>query len=149
MQTTHLVMNLNVPRINTSFMNLEHSTDTGNWCSSCISFPCCLFSFNSRDGSAAVIMLKLCIVQMELVFHSIFQSLSEQLYNAIQKLSWFLLTGGCRQISGIGHERNCIEIEQEIKKKSQDQLEIPTTKSWDRGRIMLLILHLDLFHLLC
>lgn len=126
-------------------MNLEHSTGTGNWCISCISFPCCLLSFDSRDGSAAVITIKLCVVQTELVFYSIFQSLSEQLYNVIQKLPWFLLTGGWKQILGIGHERCCIEIEQEIKEKSHDQLQIPTTKSWDRGRIILLILYLGLF----
>lgn len=76
-------------------MNLEHSTDTGNWWSSWISFPCHFLSFNSRHGSAAVIMIKLCIVQMELAFHSIFQTLSEQLYNVTQKLPRFLLIGGC------------------------------------------------------
>lgn len=73
-------------------------------------------------------MIQLCIVQMELVFHSIFQSLSEQLRTVIQKVSSFLITGGCRQISGIEHEKNCIKMDQEIE-KSHDQLQIPTTKS--------------------
>ena len=43
------------------------------------------FPFNSRDGSASVIRIKLCVVQMELVLHTVFHSLSEQLHNVIQK----------------------------------------------------------------
>lgn len=45
------------------------------------------FSFNSRDGSAAAIRIMLCIVQMELVLHTVFHSLSEPLHRVIQRLA--------------------------------------------------------------